>query len=138
MRPRFPAITTSLTRQRPFEGGIVHQWHFVGFGELQRPFQRAADVVGAGAHSQVVGDGIEAIDESFWKADKDGTFVGCHKRYLGTQNRNRMWKILSTCEEEINNRYMRSMTEGHIPTSLYSSFAMLTTPSGNLLLGHCG
>lgn len=50
----------------------------MGFGELDGPFQAAADVVGAGAHVEIVGDGIEAIDESFGKTDKDGTFVGGH------------------------------------------------------------
>jgi len=47
----------------------------VGFGEIERPFQTAADVVASRAHSEIVGDGIETIDESFWKADKDGTFL---------------------------------------------------------------
>lgn len=64
-----------LPCQRPFDVGIVDEREFVGFGEIERPFQTAADVVGAGAHVEIVGDGIEAIDESFWKADKDGTFV---------------------------------------------------------------
>ena len=68
----------SLPRQRPFDGGIVHQGHFVGLGEVQSPFQTAADVVGAGAHSEIVGDGIQAIDKRFWKSHKDGTFFWLH------------------------------------------------------------
>jgi hypothetical protein len=34
----------------------------VSFGELQGTFNGAADVVGAGAHSEIVGDGIQTID----------------------------------------------------------------------------
>jgi hypothetical protein len=51
-----------LPGQRPLQFGIFEQGNFVGFGELQGTFERAADVVGAGAHSEIVGDGIEAID----------------------------------------------------------------------------
>ena len=65
-----------LPCQRPFDGWIVDERDFVGCGEVQSSFQRTADVVGAGAHVEIVGDGIEAIDKRFWKADKDGTFVG--------------------------------------------------------------
>ncbi len=45
----------------------------MGFGELQSPFQTAADVVGAGAHVEIEGDGIETIDKRFRKPHKDGT-----------------------------------------------------------------
>ena len=84
---RFP-----LPRQRPFESGIVHERDFVGFGEIESTFETAADVVVAGAHSQVVGDGIEAIDKRFWKADKDGTFVvrGGHGCYLGANTSSKL------------------------------------------------
>ena len=45
----------------------------MGFGELQGTFERAADVVGAGAHSEIVGEGIQTIDQRLWKPNKDGT-----------------------------------------------------------------
>ena len=59
----------------------------MSFGELQGTFERAADVVGAGGHVEIGGDCIEAIDEGFWKANKDGTSFWFHEdgRYLGTQ-----------------------------------------------------
>jgi hypothetical protein len=46
----------TLSRQRPLQFGIFEQGHFVSFGELQGTFEGAADVVGAGAHSEIVGD----------------------------------------------------------------------------------
>jgi hypothetical protein len=57
---------------------IVQQRNFVGFGELQGTFERAADVIGAGAHSEIVGDSIQTIYEGFWKPHKDGTSFGFH------------------------------------------------------------
>jgi hypothetical protein len=52
-----------LECQRPFYGGIVHQPQFVGFVKLQCPFQTAADVVWSRMAFEIVGDGIEAIDQ---------------------------------------------------------------------------
>ena len=64
----------------------------MSFTELQGTFERAADVVGAGAHSEIEGDGIQTIDKRFWKPNKDGTSFWFHdeRKYLGTQNR--MWR----------------------------------------------
>lgn len=61
----------------------------MGFGKLQGTFEGAADVIGAGSHSEVVGDGIETIDKRFWKPNKDGTSFWFHDdgKYLGTQNK---------------------------------------------------
>jgi hypothetical protein len=67
-----------LPGERPLQFGIFEQGHFVGFGKLQGTFERAADVVGAGAHVEIVGDGIQTIDKRFWKADKDGTSFWLH------------------------------------------------------------
>jgi len=50
----------------------------VSFGELQGTFNGAADVVRAGAHSEIVGDGIQTIDQRFWKPNKDGTSFCFH------------------------------------------------------------
>ena len=62
-----------LPCQRPLQFGIFEQGHFVRFGEVQGTFERPADVVGAGAHSEIEGDGIQTIDKRFWKPNKDGT-----------------------------------------------------------------
>lgn len=51
-------LGAQLSRQRPFQGWVVQKGNFVGFAELQGTFDRAADVMGSGGHSQVVGDGI--------------------------------------------------------------------------------
>jgi hypothetical protein len=72
------ATTRSLSCQRPLQGRVVEQRNFVSFGKLQGAFDGAAEVVGAGGHSQVERDGIEAIDKGFWKAQNDGTFLGFH------------------------------------------------------------
>jgi hypothetical protein len=67
-----------LSRQRPLQLWIIEQGHFVGFAEVQGTFERAADIVGAGTHSEIVGDGIQTIDERFWKPNKDRTSFWFH------------------------------------------------------------
>jgi hypothetical protein len=67
-----------LPGQRPLQIGIFKQRPFVGFGELQGTFERAADVVGAGAHSEIEGDSIQTIHKGFWKPNKDGTSFWFH------------------------------------------------------------
>jgi len=67
-----------LPGQRLLQIGIFKQRHFVSFGELQGTFERAADVVGAGAHVEIEGDGIETIHKGFWKPNKDGTSFWFH------------------------------------------------------------
>lgn len=67
-----------LSSQRPLKSGVVEQREFVCFREVERPFQTTADVVGAGRHTEVEGDGIEAIDEGFGKTEDDGAFGWFH------------------------------------------------------------
>jgi hypothetical protein len=67
-----------LSCQRPLQFGIFKEGHFVSFAERQGAFERAADIVGAGAHSEIVGDGIQTIDKRFWKPNKDGTSFWLH------------------------------------------------------------
>jgi hypothetical protein len=57
------------------EGRVVEQRKFVGFTEVEGAFDGTADVMGAGGHSQVVGDGIEAVNERFGKTQNDRTFL---------------------------------------------------------------
>jgi hypothetical protein len=69
-----------LPGQRPLQFGIFEQRHFVSFAELQGTFERAADVVGAGSHVEIEGDGIETIDKRF-SAERDS--LSSHAR-VGT------------------------------------------------------